>query len=114
MQGRDAPRFWVHSSPPAKRNRVASSPKRVTNCMSIGSPASLEFGGTYIAGGPATLKSGLNEKRSKVFTASGLLMPGASSGQSASNACAVRMMRNSTADGCSAPIIAGDAPSRGM
>ena len=43
----------------ARRNRVASSPQRPTNCMPIGSPASFQCSGRDIAGWPVTLNSGV-------------------------------------------------------
>ena len=40
----------ARSNCPARRNNVASSPKRPTNCMPIGSPAAFQCSGTDIAG----------------------------------------------------------------
>ena len=74
---------WASSSWPARRNSVVSSPKRPTNCMPIGSPASFQYSGTDMAGCPVTLNTAVQGMKSKVLLANGLITPSASSSQAA-------------------------------
>lgn len=73
--GRRCAHGRARSSWPASRSSVASSPKRPTKCMPIGSPASFQRSGTHIAGWPVALNSGVYGIHAKVFDASACAVP---------------------------------------